>query len=69
MEVLLVRRVEAGSFNFAQACLQSSLQAAALECMVAWAMELDTEEGGFWRGQSRKHACCRFLLSVEWERN
>ena len=52
MEVLLARRVEAGSYNFAKACLQSSLHAAALEGMVAWAMEMDTEEGGFWRGQS-----------------
>ena len=25
---------------------------AALEGMVAWAMEMDTEERGFWRGQS-----------------
>ena len=52
MEVHLAMPAEAGSYNFARSCLQSTLSAVALESMVAWAMEMDSEEFGFWHGRS-----------------
>ena len=51
MEAHLGLKAEAGSYNSVKACLESTLAAAALELMVTWAMQMDSEERSLWRGR------------------